>query len=43
MNRMIVSMFRSGMSPSQIDQELGLIKGTAHRVVVAYWIAEGAL
>ena len=35
-------MFMSGMAPSEIDRELGLVKGTAHDVIsYRVWPAVG--
>ena len=41
-SREILRMHFRGMSPSEIDEELSLRRGTAHDEIIAYWAFDKA-
>lgn len=37
MTREVIELFRMGLSPSQIDERMNLVRGTAKNIVTTEW------
>lgn len=37
MSREVIELFRMGMAPSQIDEQMNLVRGTAKNIVTTEW------